>query len=320
MVVLVLLLGSSPLTWAQEESDEIDIYDMDASNNGRMNGDGSDAVLNITNPYYSGCFHGRLANWTKPRVCRRDDDDHMASHHHLCRSPPFDEYLEIRIGAGNWDSATALGWLMQIILSEIVGVPTSIETGAAGSSRDFYDPQGRIENDSGVNPSLAFGTVKKLEDGDCRQVRSHNDDNVNEEYLPCAHFIPEAWGLTQDNVRNEIMEPPAALGVLGDEAWFVTKFTVDQHPELVSYHGLAKPDNRELLAELFKRPTTWGDYCTMVSTDDCMTADDVAQRAPLDETEAERMFVPGLYTGHFRDTAQNNCTEFVTNCTGHIAK
>jgi hypothetical protein len=52
--------------------------------------------------------------------------------------------MEIRVAVGNWDSATALGWLTQIILSEIMGVPTSIESGMYGSSRDFYDPQAAL--------------------------------------------------------------------------------------------------------------------------------------------------------------------------------
>ena len=133
--------------------------------------------------------------------------------------------------------------------------------------------------------------------------------------------MPETWGVNDKNVREEIIEPPAALGVLGTEAWFVTKFTADEYPELVSYHGLVKPDNRELLARLFKRPTTWGDYCSQVEeANNCTTPNGVAQRAPVDDTEADRMFVPGLYTGYFRETPKNNCTEFPTNCTGHIAK
>jgi hypothetical protein len=62
-----------------------------------------------------------------------------------CRQPEFD-YLEIRIATGNWDSATMLGWLTQIILSELLGVPTTIESGSreSESSRDLYDLFGRI--------------------------------------------------------------------------------------------------------------------------------------------------------------------------------
>lgn len=112
--------------------------------------------IHITNPYYSGCLHQKLPGWTKLRVCstRRQDLDPPQSAASsdqqegslLCRPPEFDDdyYMEIRIAVGNWASATALGWLTQIILSEIVGVPTSIESNMYGSSRDFYDPQAAI--------------------------------------------------------------------------------------------------------------------------------------------------------------------------------
>lgn len=99
----------------------------------------------------------------------------------------------------------------------------------------------------------------------------------------------------------------------------MTKFTAVEYPQFVSYHGMVLPENRELMAELFKRPTTFLDYCEQVSLDNCTTPDDVAQRAPLDETEVDRMFLKDVYTGHFRYTEKNNCTLFQDNCTGHAA-
>ena len=98
--------------------------------------------MEITNPFYSGCLQAKVEGWTTLRACARNDPPNAAELG-LCRAPPF-EYLEIRIGTGNWDSATLMGWLTQIILSEVLGVPSSIESGAFGSSRDFYDPQAAI--------------------------------------------------------------------------------------------------------------------------------------------------------------------------------
>jgi hypothetical protein len=107
-------------------------------------GAGSDLSQgNITNPYFSGCLQQKLEGWTKPRVCIGRHDPSNALEMGLCQENPFD-YMEIRIATGNWDSATALGWLTQIVLSEILGVPSSIESNMYGSSRDFYDRQGAI--------------------------------------------------------------------------------------------------------------------------------------------------------------------------------
>lgn len=120
----------------------------DAAND---NSSSNETTNTISNPYYSGCLHQRLPGWTKLRVCStrrqdRDDPQSAIAQGLLCRPPEFDDdyYMEIRIAVGNWASATALGWLTQIILSEIVGVPTSIESNMYGSSRDFYDPQSAI--------------------------------------------------------------------------------------------------------------------------------------------------------------------------------
>lgn len=156
----------------------------------------------------------------------------------------------------------------------------------------------------------------ELPSGDCRTLKATSA----EDYEPCAHYMPEVWGDgSRDSVRQKLVEPPQGTGVLGKELWFVTKFTADQYPELVSYHGLWGEENREKLASLFKRPTTWKEYCDLVSEDNCAVADNVAQRAPVTQIEGERMFVEDLYTGHFRYTEKNNCTSSPTTCTGHIA-
>ena len=265
----------------------------------------------IANPYYSGCLNQKLKGWSKKRVCARDDPPEAVGV--LCREPSFDSYLEIRIATGNWNSATALGWLTQIILSEILGVPSSIESGAFGTSRDFYDAQARLD----YNRSVSIHPLIKATDlagGDCRSLKTTSSDN----YEPCAHFAPEFWGNPLFAIDEQKVEPPQGIGFLGQEAWFVTQFTADQDPTIVSHHGLQGEKNREKLAATFKRPTTWKDYCEQVSLDNCKTPNEVAQRPPLDENEATRMFMTDEYTGHFRYTDQNNCT-LTPNCTGHIA-
>ena len=263
-------------------------------------------LQNITNPYYSGCLLAKYPGWTQPRVC---SPRHELSEH--CRPPPFD-YLEIRMGTGNWDSATALGWLAQIVLSEVLGVPTSIETNAWQSSRDFYDPQATLDYQTSMS-AAPLVTANALADGDCLSIHNTNA----EDYQACAHFMPEFWHYPATEIQQQQVEPPQGTGYLGQEGWYLTKFTAQAHPELVSYHGYY--NNREKLAHLFRQPTTWGDYCSFVSLDNCSVPDAVAQRAPHNDTEAQRMFAGReLYRGHFRVTRQNNCTEN-ENCVGHFA-
>jgi hypothetical protein len=128
-----------------------------------------------------------------------------------------------------------------------------------------------------------------------------------------------------DLVNNGTLEAPPILGALGQESWFVTKFTAAQDPTIVSYMGLQSQENRHKLAETFLRPTEWKDYCycALVTVDNCSTDDGVAKRPPQDESEYNRIFVDGdgdgLYTGHFRKTEENECDTYPNNCTGHIA-
>jgi hypothetical protein len=91
------------------------------------------------------------------------------------------------------------GWVNQIILSEVLDVPTSIETHIGGGALNFYDKQssfaypkkaGEIDHvsplrESGLNFDLTSVFVapydalyKANEVGDCR--------NTDE---PCAHFM-----------------------------------------------------------------------------------------------------------------------------------
>lgn len=130
----------------------------------------------------------------------------------------------------------------------------------------------------------------------------------------------EVWSTNQPKVQElvtrKIVFPPQSLGVLGVEGIFVTKHSVEKDPTLASYLGLQ--DDRRKLANEFLRPTTFKDYCDIVSPINCTEGDGVAERYP-DESEYNRFFVEGVYTGHFRPTDENDCDLYPNNCTGHIA-
>ena len=49
----------------------------------------------------------------------------------------------------------------------------------------------------------------------------------------------------------------------------------------------------------------------------CNDGDNIARRKPSNEVEEKSYFVEGLYTGHFRKAAQNDC-DITDNCTGHV--
>ena len=117
--------------------------------------------------------------------------------------------------------------------------------------------------------------------------------------------------------EEHTIENPGGLGVIGEQLWFMRRKTARQYLSFVSYLGMQGEENRIQLAEVFKRPTSWDDYCTLVSEDNCQTPDEFSTRPPSLEGEGGKYFVDGSYTGYFRATEQNNCTAN-PNCTGHI--
>ena len=274
-----------------------------------------------SNPFASGCLKNVLPEqWKKLRVCNSDDPSTAAAQG-LCRYPfPVDAF-EIRLFTQNWDSAMFEAWLLQIILSELLDIPTTVETGRPDSHKNFYHPTSALDGSTSNDLlSLSGG----YEHGDCRLLREHNQKDADA-YISCAHIVTEVWdtGLatTQDYVHGGILEPPQALGVLGQEGWYIPKFLAEKDPALLSYLGLQGEVNRQKLADTFKRPTTWGDYCAFVSPNNCTIPDATAHRAPANDWEQYRMFdeESGSYFGHFRRTEKNDCSTFPLNCTGHIA-
>ena len=100
-------------------------------------------------------------------------------------------YPEIRIHAQNWDSAMLSAWVMQILLSEFLNVPVTIETSqrydsAASSTTNagsFYHRYASLQYGAMGYDYDALRTAHRL--GDCR-LRSDKNE-------PCAMIIPEVW-------------------------------------------------------------------------------------------------------------------------------
>lgn len=102
------------------------------------------------------------------------------------------DYEEVRIAPANWESAMFYSWIQQIILSEVLDVPTSIETGQGGGLLNFYDP-----NNGFAYPKSAVemdALYKANEVGDCRETKD-----------PCAHLLPEVWQSKRE-VNESAME------------------------------------------------------------------------------------------------------------------
>ena len=283
--------------------------------------DGSKCIDNkCTNPFHynGGCLSSMLGDDWKmkngPRRICGSEDPPDAVEKGYCRISPLDEYYtEVRILTLGWESVNFQAWMLQILLSEVLQVPTSIETGSLSASVDFYGVDKRMDYPS-YDATYAELNVSS-EVLDCRLL------NNNPNYTACAHVVPEVWEAdTLVDSKAIGTGPFRDSGILASQKWYVPKFTALRDPSLTNIYGIAGDENREKLAKSFKRPTTWKEYCDEVSLDGCAVDDGVASRPPS-EGEESSMFKDGAYTGYFRYTEANNCTGYPNNntCTGHFS-
>jgi hypothetical protein len=261
-----------------------------------------------TNPYQGGCLRARLpADYQNVlRTCNSDDDSRDSTQ---CR-PSAMNYPEIRILSQNWETPVLAAWILQILLSELLNVPVTIETSSPDREASFYHPLNAFDYSLIGYDYEALRTAHRVKD--CRLTT-----------LPCGHVVPEVWNGQIRTIRaiaqtEGVIEVPVGSGAVGRFGWFLPRYAAEQDSSLLEYLGITGVENRAKVAETFGQPTRWGDYCQQVSPDECATPTAVAGRPPRTLAEESRFFVDGSYQGHFQFTAENNCTDNLATCTGHI--
>jgi len=107
------------------------------------------------------------------------------------------------------ETALFVTWVMQILLTEVLDVPTSVETSFHEYRTNFYD----------IDSSLTYGysnDVEALERAaevkDCVPLTQNAEG-----YQSCSHVIPEVWGSHRwapDLVSKDIIEHTQNMGEL----------------------------------------------------------------------------------------------------------
>ena len=123
---------------------------------------------------------------SKPRVCNSDDGEDVMKKG-LC-IPSESDYEEVRVYGQNWESGFVMAWMLQIVYSELLGVPSTIESGTGDAKINFYDAMNRMEYGTG-NDVDVIENAYNAEGGDCSVYRDR------EEYMPCANVVVEVYGL-----------------------------------------------------------------------------------------------------------------------------
>eukprot|EP00581_Thalassiosira_minuscula_P002234 CAMPEP_0183744416 /NCGR_PEP_ID=MMETSP0737-20130205/65719_1 /TAXON_ID=385413 /ORGANISM="Thalassiosira miniscula, Strain CCMP1093" /LENGTH=852 /DNA_ID=CAMNT_0025980057 /DNA_START=73 /DNA_END=2631 /DNA_ORIENTATION=- len=264
-----------------------------------------------SNPFERGCLRTILGEKYDIRTCSSDDGDGESELGLSCRPNALD-YPEIRLLSQNWEEPMFFAWILQIMLSEVANVPVTIETDDKAS---FYDRTMHWDYAKRSYDYDALRAANEAPQNDCRGVEG-----------PCAHVMSEVWSgqrqAWRDAVEEELIEPVGTNGRIAAYNWYIPKFVADEDPTLVSYYGLSGEKNRRRLAQRFKRPINWMQYCQDISSDQCQTQDETALRAPQDAVEEASYFWGNsdhpTFRGYFKATGENDCDANPTNCTGHI--
>ena len=87
-----------------------------------------------------------------------------------------------------------VSWIQQIILSEVLGVPVTIESGPGNNDDElsFYYAKNKYELPNQLYP------MELLVEAD----RVHGNCSATE--TPCAHVIPEIWRTSDADILNAI--------------------------------------------------------------------------------------------------------------------
>ena len=156
-----------------------------------------------TTPFASGCLRAiaRERNDTrvfKTRVCNSNDDESTSS---SCTRPAPPSYGEVRIAAADWESTVVTSWIYQIILSELLDVPTTIEFGDGTTDEEgsFYDRQHRF-----IIGSISY-PFELLKEADRLETAGQVCDSLSEP--PCVHMMAEIW----EGAYSEMKEAQGTL-------------------------------------------------------------------------------------------------------------
>jgi hypothetical protein len=262
-----------------------------------------------TNPFQDSCLLSTSSTVStyKKRVCSSLD---QGSTDHC--EPNIFAYQEVRLFPGNWESAMFTAWVAQIYLSEILRVPVTIETASPDTNTDFYHPSNTFAYPSSGYSWESLKNAAAASNGVCPQSKASSTKN----YKPCAHAMLEVWPSGNTNQLNTMIkegygEVSGSIGGYGTISWYTFERVIALDPTLKSYHGFS---NRIKIANLYKRPVSWYDYCITHAYGTCDSSDSFVTSKPSSKEEGSIYYKAGGYKGFFKG---DNCTKNPTTCTGY---
>ena len=244
--------------------------------------DGARESISRPNPYKQGCCYS-LQNSEKQvsdetlsgrvfpkRVCNSEDGTPTSSDSAVCRQPslPQPPRQEIRILAANHQSALIQAWILQILTSELLGLPATIESGSPSLNLNFYHPVDAADIPY-VEPQVFAAALQQFmtnlqQDSAGEVLDCPQTTNTMASTSPfassemCFHIMPQVWEKDLKQLQQLLLpdspapaaregEPPpqqqqdfldiSSLGMLANQGWFLPKRTGLTAAFSLSYFG-----------------------------------------------------------------------------------
>ena len=168
----------------------------------------------------------------------------------------------LKILVQNWLSAQMSAQLVQIILVEVLKIPTSLvhvieEEGKADDvvhTKGFYEDHVGKALHTDAPKAYNLKTVEKC------------NNSTNSQAGVCADMMMEVWRTIDSQIATAKYSNTRKIpyGPQGQIGLYVPRWVVDENPDLASYRGFKNGEIQRKLRNknLFPLPVSWSDYCT----------------------------------------------------------
>ncbi len=168
----------------------------------------------------------------------------------------------LKILVQNWLSAQMSAQLVQLILVEVLKIPTVLvhvieEDGKADDvvhTKGFYEEYLGKALHTDAPKAYNLKTVEKC------------NNSTNSQAGVCADMMMEVWRTIDSQIGNGKYSNTRKVlyGAQGQIGLYVPRWVVDENPDLASYRGFKSGDIQRKLRNknLFPLPVSWSDYCT----------------------------------------------------------
>ena len=217
-----------------------------------------------------------FGNRVHQRACLTDNDNFCTNYTRIT----IYRNTTLKILVQNWLSAQMSAQLAQLMLSEVLKVPTILVHVIEEDGKEDVVVQSKGAYEDHIGKALYRDAPKAY---NLNTVEKCNN-RTNSKAGVCADMMMEVWR-TIDSQIGSAQYPntrKTSYGAQGQIGLYVPRWILDENPDLASYRGFKSGDAQRILRNrnLFRLPVSWSDYCVKYAGQQG-TGDNVTRVCPI---------------------------------------